>query len=178
VTVGAGRVSQVGISILSGGQTGVDRAALDFALAHGIAYCGWCPRGGWAEDLQAPPGLLAVYPRLRETPSEDPQQRTAWNVRDGDATLVLRTADDRSRSPGTALAERAAAALERPLERVYLDGSSASAGGARIAALLAALPPSAALNIAGPRESEVPGIYRLSRRLLEAALLPCIASPS
>ena len=50
--------------IISGGQSGVDRAALDVAIARGIAYGGWCPKGGWAEDLAVPPGLLARYPLL------------------------------------------------------------------------------------------------------------------
>jgi hypothetical protein len=52
------------MKLLSGGQSGVDRAALDAALARGIEYGGWCPRGGWAEDFQRPPGLLARYPKL------------------------------------------------------------------------------------------------------------------
>lgn len=170
-------MSQTGISIIAGGQTGVDRAALDFALSHGIPYRGWCPRGGWAEDLQTPPGLLAAYPNLRETPSEDPQQRTEWNVRDADATLVLRPLDDLAPSPGTELAERAAAALARPIERMYLDGPSAASWAARVAALLARLPACGALNVVGPRESEAPGIYALSREWLEALLLmPLLAS--
>jgi hypothetical protein len=70
------------MKIVSGGQSGVDRAALDVAIARGIPYGGWCPKGGWAEDMPAPPGLLAHYPHLRETPSADPAERTAWNVRD------------------------------------------------------------------------------------------------
>ena len=44
--------------IRTGGQSGVDRAALDFAIEHNIPYCGWCPKGGWAEDYPDPPGLL------------------------------------------------------------------------------------------------------------------------
>ena len=48
--------------IRSGGQTGVDRAALDIAGKNHIEICGWCPKGGWAEDLPSPPGLLADYP--------------------------------------------------------------------------------------------------------------------
>ena len=77
------------ITILSGGQTGVDRAALDAAIERGLAYRGWCPRGGSAEDLPEPPGLLARYPHLRETPEADPAERTRRNVRDGDRLLVL-----------------------------------------------------------------------------------------
>src|SRR5262245_24097858 len=91
-------------SIRSGGQTGVDRAALDSALEHGLEYVGWCPAGGWAEDMPEPPGLLARYPLLTPTSPRDPRQRTAWNVRDSDATLVLLPASravSATTSPGT-----------------------------------------------------------------------------
>ena len=77
------------IKLLSGGQSGVDRAVLDVALARGIAYGGWCPKGGWAEDFPKPPGVLAKYPQLAETPLVDPAQRTEWNVRDADACLIV-----------------------------------------------------------------------------------------
>ena len=72
------------VEIVSGGQTGVDRAALDVALALGLACGGWCPRGRRAEDGPLP----ARYP-LRETPSASYPERTEWNVRDSDGTLVL-----------------------------------------------------------------------------------------
>jgi hypothetical protein len=79
------------MKVTSGGQSGVDRAALDAAIACGVDYGGWCPRGGWAEDFPQPPGLLANYPRLIETPSADPAQRTEWNVRDANAILSWST---------------------------------------------------------------------------------------
>src|SRR6185312_7990938 len=93
--------SQLPRRIISGGQTGVDRAALDVAIELGIAYGGWCPKGGWAEDMPNPPGLLAVYPSLRETPDADPIQRTHWNVRDSDRLLVLTERAGVSVSKGT-----------------------------------------------------------------------------
>ena len=96
--------------IVSGGQSGVDRAALDVAVARGIDYAGWCPRGGWAEDLTEPPGLLARYPHLRETPSADPAQRTEWNVRESDATLILIEGAGLGLLRGTRLAREKAAA--------------------------------------------------------------------
>src|SRR5438105_2044217 len=72
------------MKIISGGQTGADRAALDFAIARGIAHGGWCPRGRLAED-----GRIEERYQLMETPSKDPIQRTEWNARDSDATLVF-----------------------------------------------------------------------------------------
>ena len=65
------------MKLLSGGQSGVDRAVLDAAVERSIDYGGWCPKDGWAEDLPKPPGLLAKYPRLKETPS--PIRRSAPN---------------------------------------------------------------------------------------------------
>src|SRR5436189_4749506 len=70
--------------IISGGQTGADRAALDFALAHGLAHGGWCPRGRLAED-----GALEERYELRETPDAEYAQRTEWNVRDSDGTVIF-----------------------------------------------------------------------------------------
>ena len=75
--------------IRSGGQTGVDRAALDTARKFNIKICGWCPRGGWAEDCPEAPGILAEYPELKETPEVEPWQRTLWNMRDADAILTI-----------------------------------------------------------------------------------------
>ncbi len=71
--------------IVSGGQTGVDRAGLDVALALQIPCGGWCPKGRLAEDGVIP----ADYP-LEETPSEGYVQRTEWNVRDSEGTLVIK----------------------------------------------------------------------------------------
>jgi len=83
-------------TIVSGGQTGADRAALDYAIQHGIPHGGWCPRGRLAED-----GPLAEIYRLRETPSRQYAERTRWNVRDSDATLVFTLSAETS--GGTAL---------------------------------------------------------------------------
>jgi predicted Rossmann-fold nucleotide-binding protein len=72
------------VRIVSGGQTGVDRAALDAARRHNLPSGGWCPKGRRAED-----GTIPARYSLTETPSPDYRQRTEWNVRDADATLVL-----------------------------------------------------------------------------------------
>lgn len=143
--------------LVSGGQTGADRGALDAALALGVPVGGWCPRGRRAEDGPLP----ARYP-LRETPSAAYAQRTAWNVRDSDATLVLAF---RPPTGGTALTLREAAARGRP----HLNVTPAPA---EVAAVRAWIEREGVrvLNVAGPREAEAPGIYAAVRRFVEALL--------
>lgn len=155
------------IRIVSGGQSGVDRAALDFAIAHGIAYGGWCPNGGWAEDFPEAPGVLARYPALQETPERDTRQRTEWNVRDSDATLVLTRAS--AISPGTSVGIAAAQTSAKPHLVVEIDAPDAAG---RIRAWLGANPGIRTLSIGGPRESEAPGIYRAALVLLEMLMQP------
>lgn len=77
------------LAIVSGGQTGVDRAALDVAIAKELPRFGWCPLGGIAEDLQQTGPILLTKYNLRQTPSDTAEQRTAWNVRDSNATLLI-----------------------------------------------------------------------------------------
>lgn len=140
---------------VSGGQTGVDRAALDAARRLRLSQGGWCPRGRRAEDGPIP----SWYP-LRETPSRSYDQRTRWNVRDSDGTLII------NRGPldgGTlltfALARKTFAKpvyvqqVERRLDRrrfrVWLRRKRI-----RI------------LNVAGPRESKRPGIYKQAAEVI------------
>ena len=70
--------------IVSGGQTGADRAALDWAIQNNIAHGGWCPKGRRAED-----GIIPSRYTMQETESKEYKQRTKWNVRDSDATLII-----------------------------------------------------------------------------------------
>lgn len=163
------KLTQGTLRIRSGGQTGVDRAALDFALQHGLACAGWCPRGGLAEDLPEPPGLLQAYPFLVATPSRDPSQRSAWNVRDGDATWLVTSGSTTAASPGTRWTERCAEAEGKPLHRVDLASDTAAVAAARwLASACAAHAGSVFdLNVAGPRESEAPGIYARTRGFLD-----------
>lgn len=144
--------------IVTGGQTGVDRAALDVALALGLPCGGWCPAGRRAEDGPLP----ARYP-LRETPSRDPAQRTCWNVRDSDGTLVLARDEPRG---GTALTLAAAHRLRRPWLLVALHPT---ADPRRVRRWLVERR-IAVLNVAGPRESESPGIYRQAYAFLRRVL--------
>lgn len=148
--------------IVSGGQTGVDRAALDAGRRAGIPIGGWCPADGWAEDVTGPPGLLAAYPELRATDSPDPQVRTRWNVRDSDATLVLLRGG--VESPGTDLTVRVAIELGR--RHLVVDVGDVDAARAWIAGLAEG----AVLNVAGPRESEAPGIGTEAGALLDLVL--------
>jgi hypothetical protein len=142
-------------TIVSGGQTGVDRAALDVALELGLPCGGWCPKGRRAEDGPIP----ERYP-LRETESEDYDERTVRNVLESDATLIL----TRGRpAGGTAFTIEAATAHRRPLLIVDL------AAGDRTPADAAAWAASRivrALNVAGPREPGAPGVYQEARAFL------------
>lgn len=146
--------------LVSGGQTGVDRAALDTALALGMACGGWCPKGRLAEDGPIP----RRYP-LAETPSAAHAQRTEWNVRDSDATLVILRGPARGGSRATI---RFARALGRPLRVIALERAPAYAattawlGRHRVRVL----------NVGGPRESERPGIHGEARAYLESLLGP------
>ncbi len=133
--------------IVSGGQTGVDRAALDVALELGLPCGGWCPRGRLAED-----GPIAERYPLQETESADYAERTRLNVRDSGGTLVL----TRGRPEGgTALTLRLARAMRRPLMVVHM-GRGAAAHGVRAWIEAKGI---ATLHVAGPRESTVPGIH-------------------
>jgi hypothetical protein len=155
--------------VVSGGQSGVDRAALDAAIACGLPYGGWCPSGGWAEDLPEAPGLLRRYPQLRATSVVDPAVRTRWNVRDSDATLVLAT--HAVVSPGTELTLAVARGLGRP----YLRCDPGDR--ARVRDWLLDLGGATVLNVAGPRESECAGIQAAATALL-LAVLRSLATPA
>jgi len=146
------------VEIVSGGQTGVDRAALDTALALGLPCGGWCPRGRRAEDGPLP----ARYP-VRETPSGSYPQRTEWNVRDSDGTLVLHRGRLRG---GTALTVRLARAQGRPALAVDL----AAAPSAREVREWISRERIRKLNVAGPRESEHPGIHAQAAKFLREVL--------
>ncbi len=158
------------ISILSGGQTGADRAALDFALAHGIPHSGWCPRGRLAEDGS----ILATY-QLSETPSRKYAQRTEWNVRDSDATVVFTLGEEVK--GGSALTIELAQRLGKPWLHLSRD-SLTSGGGGELAVLQAAEQlnaflvehPVERLNVAGPRASQEPEIAAFVVSVLEAAI--------
>jgi hypothetical protein len=145
--------------IVSGGQTGVDRAALDVALSRGLQCGGWCPKGRLAEDGRIPPS----YP-LRETPSPAYEERTAWNVRDSDGTLVLTWG---APSDGTAFTIALAKEMLRPHLVTDLANNDAAA---EQAAQWLRENPIAILNVAGPRASKSPQIYEHAVAFLHSML--------
>ena len=142
------------LTIISGGQTGVDRAALDAAIAAGLPQGGACPAGRLAED-----GPIDARYRLFETKSANPASRTRMNVRESDATLIVSPAEP---DGGTRLTVRHAATLGRPC--LVVDPGAEGATDEVVAWLRAG--EIRILNIAGPRESKCPGIYGKALRLL------------
>jgi hypothetical protein len=159
------------MKLVSGGQTGVDRAVLDVAVERGIDYGGWCPKGGWAEDLPAPPGLLAKYPRLQATPLADPAQRTDWNVRDADACMIVIAIGGLTVSKGTALAEELAHRYRKPLLIVDLsDSEPVEKASLWLRVQQRRVGADLALAMGGPRESEAPGIYAHAMAFLHALI--------
>ena len=154
--------SESSLTIVSGGQTGADRAALDFAIRAGLPHEGWCPLGRLAED-----GPLDARYQLRETPTSQYAERTAWNVRDSDATVLFTLKAELS--GGTKLTGDVAESLGKPL----LHLSAAEVGVLEAAAVLRqfiATHKVTRLNVAGPRASQEPEIAAYVDAVLSAAL--------
>jgi hypothetical protein len=144
--------------IISGGQTGVDRAGLDVAIALDISHGGWCPKGRKAEDGTIP----AIY-QLQETPKTNYEQRTGWNVRGSDGTLILTRGEP---SGGTATTTKLAAAHGKPcLVLDLLIAPTSETVRAWIADNSIRV-----LNVAGPRESGCPGIHYQAKTFLRRCL--------
>lgn len=143
--------------VVSGGQTGVDRAALDVALELKLLCGGWCPKGRRAED-----GTIPVKYQLQESPTANYAERTALNVKESDGTLIL------SRGPlrgGTALTKAFAERYRRPC--LVVDLREATPHQVRDWLVAQAI---RVLNVAGPRESSQPGIARQAATFLRMLL--------
>lgn len=148
------------IKINSGGQSGVDRAALDFAMKFGIACGGWCPKGRKAEDGQ----IDKKYP-LKEASDASYETRTKLNVQDSDGTLVLY---DGKLDDGTLLTAKLAQKLEKPLLKIDLSGEK-DKNSQKVSNWIN-FNYLEIINIAGPRESNSPGIYIETLHFLEELL--------
>jgi hypothetical protein len=154
------------LKIVSGGQTGADRAALDWARAHGVPHGGWCPKGRGAED-----GPIGPEYRLEETPSADPAQRTEWNVRDSDGTVIFSIAE--GLSGGSRLTAELAERRRKPC--LHLVRARATPEPASALRAFQQAHRIRVLNVAGPRALEAPEIGRFVEEVLTRAfseLLP------
>ena len=149
--------------LVSGGQSGVDRAALDVALELGIPCGGWCPKGRKAEDGTIP----TCYP-VKETPSADYDQRTEWNIRDSDGTLILAWGEPKG---GTLLTVDACRSTGKPYLVINLtDEGNLAVSIQRAREWIADTVAGCVLNVAGPRASEAPAAYERTRLFLRAVL--------
>jgi len=149
------------LRIISGGQTGVDRAALDVALEHGIECGGWCP----ARRLDEFGTIPDRYP-VQELQGSGFTERTRQNVKDSDGTVVIYPGELRG---GTAETVRFCVGLERPHQ--LIDASKFSPeGAAKLIADFVRKNKIDVLNIAGPRQSEWPAGYEYATGTLEIFL--------
>src|SRR2546425_6620791 len=148
--------------IVAGGQTGVDRAALDWAIAQGVRHGGWCPKGRRAED-----GIIPRRYRLKETRSPAYHVRRRWNIRESDGTLII-SAGHRIVG-GTKRTAEFAESLKKPL--LHLTMTTGAKRAARQLDRFIARHGIHVLNIAGPRDSEEPGIKQFAQDLLTRSRL-------
>lgn len=147
------------MKIVSGGQTGVDRAALDFAIENGIEHGGWCPLGRMAED-----GRIPERYRLKEIPNASYSERTERNVLESDGTLIA--ARVLPLSEGTLFTQECARNHGKPCLVVF--ESDGLEKGSEAAAAFLKQHKIRILNVAGPRESQAPGLDKFVRELLGA----------
>jgi hypothetical protein len=144
--------------IVSGGQTGVDRAALDVAIELGIPCGGWCPKGRVAED-----GVIDDRYPLQETDSPEYPVRTEMNVKDSDATLII------TRGPATGGTARTLELAEKH-KKPHLVVDLSIRKDPMIVKKWLEFNQVGVLNVAGPRDSKTPGIYELSIEFLRKVL--------
>ena len=147
--------------IISGGQTGADRAALDVAIELNIPHGGWIPKGRKTED-----GVLPHKYLLQEMPTTSYPKRTEKNVIDSDGTLIF----SRGRlTGGSALTRKLAKQHERPWLHADLD-KVVGTGAVQIIAGWVDENDIVVLNVAGPRASKDPGIHDLVLSILDRVL--------
>jgi len=144
--------------IISGGQTGADRAALDFAIEHGIPHSGWVPKGRKAED-----GAIPGTYQLQEMPDSNYSKRTEKNILDSDGTLIV---SHGSLKDGSALTQFLAEQHGKPCLHVDLDTLSAENGAILVNSWIEDNNIQV-LNVAGPRARKDPEVYQATRKLLE-----------
>lgn len=152
-------LAPLGFTIVSGGQTGADRAGLDWAIAHGIAHGGWCPLGRASES-----GSIPERYQLVETKAKGYLTRTRWNVRDSDATVIFTMTE--TMDGGSLRTLDFAQRLSKPCIHLWPG-----------------VPPYdlvqflnhfevQILNVAGKRASSAPGVYEFVLRTLSLSIAP------
>ena len=146
--------------VVSGGQTGADRAGLDWAIGRGLPHGGWCPKGRKAED-----GPIDRRYNLAETSSEDYSQRTEWNVRDSDGTAVFSISKELR--GGSLLTVELAPRLNKPV--IHLWAQDEQTNHAQALRSFIENFGISVLNVAGPRASEEPGVYPFVSGVLDQA---------
>ncbi|MBF0201690.1 MAG: putative molybdenum carrier protein [Desulfamplus sp.] len=149
------------LKIISGGQTGADRAALDTAMKFNLEYGGWVPAGRLAED-----GTVPLKYRLNEMPTSRYSDRTVQNVKDAHGTLII---SHGPLSGGSLFTRRSAEKLNLPwchLDILTMDEFE----GALVLHEFVLDNGIEILNVAGPRASQDPFIYRAVKTVLEAFL--------
>lgn len=146
--------------IVSGGQTGADRAGLDWAIAHGIPHGGWCPKSRLCED-----GTIAPCYDLQETETSDYPERTRRNVRDSDGTVIFTMTSKLSQ--GSLLTLRTAEKLGKPC--LHLAAGNSIQDNVRRLQEFVRTNAIAVLNVAGTRASKEPAIYEFVCSVLTEA---------
>ncbi len=146
--------------IISGGQTGADRAGLDVALANDFPHGGWCPKGRKAED-----GPIDAKYEVTETPSANYLQRTEWNVRDTDGTIVFTIAKEIT--GGSMRTVEFARKHNKPCLHVSKESTKQPESEVKEFIKQHDIK---LLNFAGSRESKEPGINEWVKHVLNRAL--------
>ena len=148
--------------IISGGQTGADRAALDFAIKHGIPHAGWVPKGRKTED-----GTLPEKYHLQEMPTGEYSERTQKNIIDSDGTLIV---SHGRLTGGSALTRELAKRHNRPCLHVDMETTNINDAANKVRKWID-MKHIRVLNVAGPRASKDPKIYDATVDLLDAGLV-------
>ena len=153
--------------LISGAQTGADRAALDVAIRQGFPHGGWCPKGRKAED-----GPIGGQYQLVETPSANYLQRTEWNVQDTDGTVVFTLA--REVSGGSLRTIEFCRKHKKPCAHISKSGNFQPAEALQRFVEEHGIK---RLNVVGSRESKEPGIWKWAYQVIEDAFFWGAAHP-
>ncbi|MCX7166552.1 MAG: putative molybdenum carrier protein [Rhodocyclales bacterium] len=150
-------VVPTGFKVISGGQSGADQAGLDWAIAHDLPHGGWCPKGRRSED-----GPIDTRYQLVETPGANYLERTEWNIRDSDVTLIFTLTD--KLDGGSKMTVELADKLGKPWRHIHPRVHP------KYIASFLAKHNATIVNIAGKRESLAPGIAKWVAGMLDQSI--------